>query len=77
MIAHMTAHFRGGPWDDKSKYQCCEKPHDHEITVEDVLPVYSLCGHYELVDDPIAAECFDELLVDVVYQWVDWESPHG
>lgn len=68
----MTAHFKGGPWNGLSKYLSCEKGHNHTITVKDPLAVYEHSGHYEIDGNPVSAEVFDELLVDVVYFWVDW-----
>jgi len=74
-MAHMTAHFRGGPWAGASKYLACEKRHDHRIQVQDVLPIYELDGHYEVDGDVLTTEAFGELLVDVVYEWTPWQEP--
>jgi len=76
-MTHMTAHFRGGPWADKNVYKTCDKPHDHAIVVEDVLPLHRIGGHYEKDGDVLSTEVFGELLVDVVYHWVAWVDSDG
>jgi hypothetical protein len=77
VIAHMTAHFRGGPWHEHSKYMACEKDHGHTIQVQEILPLYDHLGHYEVDGDPVSCEAFGELLVDVVYTWSPWADPDG
>ncbi len=71
-MAHMTAHFRGGPWDGKSKYQFCEKDHGHTIQIAETLPLVYRNGHYELDGDAVSCEAFGELLVDAIYHWCPW-----
>ena len=70
----MTAHFYGGPWNGKSRYQACEKPHSHTIAVEEVLALVSEQGHYEVDGDPVSTDLFGELLVDVIYVWAPWDE---
>jgi hypothetical protein len=72
VITHMTAHFKGGPLADQSKYRTCDKAHNHSIAVKDLLPIYTAGGHYEIDGDALSVEAFGELLVDVVYHWVTW-----
>jgi hypothetical protein len=71
----MTAHFKGGPLDDQSKYMACEKDHGHSIQITEVLPFYEHLGHYEVDGDVVTCEVFGELLIDVVYTWAPWADP--
>ncbi len=69
----MTAHFRGGPWHEQSKYRSCEKTHGHVIQVTEVLALHDFHGHYAVIEgDPVSCEAFGELLVDVTYEWCPW-----
>lgn len=73
-MAHMTAHFRGGPLDGQSRYNNCEKTHGHTIAVQDSLSHADFVnGYYQVENEPLCAEVMGEFLVDIVYVWVESE----